>query len=430
MIRSRGASRWVVAAGAILIVSVGLGIGIPGDRGDGGLVEAARRAVAAGDWAAGFLAYLGLFRAGSDEAEVEAGLEATAARLMDSLPEESSAVQRDLVGWLAADGDGRLLATALDRCTAPITAGWFLMGSAAGRPNERPERRVYLDAFRIDRYEVTNAQYQRFVALSGRAAPPHWRGGLPPAGTAAHPVLAVGWDDAAAYCSWAGRRLPTEAEWERACRGTDGRTYPWGDTWDPSLANIASGLPLVETQPRPTDPAWRLVAEPQPAGGLGPRPVGSLPGGASPEGVLDLAGNAAEWVGDWYGWDGYAGLPERNPVAAGPPWNHVVRGAGWLDPWARPDWVARDARCSARDSSHVTVDVRFGFRCAIDGLAVPSDPPAGSGPWEIAVATAATPGGSRESGGLLLSRRGEIPPGAGPRRAARRPAAPATGRRR
>jgi len=379
MAGSGRASRLVLAI-MLVLVPLGLAIAISGDRGGNALVAAARRAEAEGDWATGFLAYLAASRAGSGDPEVRAGLRTAAARLVDSLPEESPALQLELVGWLATSEDSRLLATALDRCTAPISAGWFLMGSDAGRADERPARRVYVDAFRIDRFEVTNAQYQRFLAATGRPAPPYWRDGQAPTGTAAHPVLAVDWNAAAAYCTWAGRRLPTEAEWERACRGTDGRTYPWGEAWDPSLANIIFGLPPVETQPRPTDPAWRLIVEPQPAGGPAPRPVGSIPGGASAEGVLDLVGNAAEWVADWYGWGGYADLPERNPVGAGPPWNHVLRGFGWLDRYGSPDTVAGDARCSARDSSHATVDVRFGFRCAVDGLAAPPDPPARGGP--------------------------------------------------
>ncbi len=263
---------------------------------------AARRAEAEGAWATGFLAYLAASRAGSGEAEVRAGLRTAAARLVDSLPEESPALQLELVGWLATRSS-RLLATALDRCTAPISAGWFVMGSDAGRADERPARRVYLDAFRIDHFELTNAQYQRFLAATGRPAPV-LAGRAGPRRNGGAPGLAVDWNAAAAYCTWAGRRLPTEAEWERACRGTDGRTYPWGEAWDPSLASIIFGLPPVETQPRPTDPAWRLIVEPQPAGGPAPRPVGSIPGGASADGVLDLVGNAAEWVADWYGWDG------------------------------------------------------------------------------------------------------------------------------
>jgi formylglycine-generating enzyme required for sulfatase activity len=293
-------------------------------------------------------------------------------RRLAGIADSPPAVQQELVAWLARSGADDVLAGAVERCTASFPAGWFVMGSDEGRTDEQPVHRVFLDAFRLDRYEVTNAQYARFVAATGRRPPAYWTGSTYPAGEAGHPVVAVGWADAAAYCAWAGRRLPTEAEWERACRGTADRRYPWGNAWDPVLVNVAGGQPLGGTAPGATDPAWDLLASPQPAGTAGPRPVGSFPGGATPEGVQDLAGNAAEWVADWYSWGGYAGLPARNPVAAGPPWNHVLRGVSWLDRYGRPDAIASDARCAARSSSHAIADLRFGFRCAADDTAGPS----------------------------------------------------------
>ena len=289
-----------------------------------------------------------------------------AGRRLAGIADAPPNIQQELVAWLADSGDDGLLAAAIDRCTASFPAGWFVMGSDEGRADERPVHRVFLDAFRLDRYEVTNAQYARFVVATGRRPPTYWAGGTYPAGEAAHPVLVVGWADATAYCAWAGRRLPTEAEWERACRGTGGRRYPWGDAWDPALVNVTAGQPLGGGAPGATDPASALLASPQPAGSAGPRAVGSLPGGATPEGVQDLADNAAEWVADWYSWGGYDGLPARNPVAGGPPWNHVLRGVSWLDRYGRPDEVASDARCAARSSSHAIADVRLGFRCAAD----------------------------------------------------------------
>ncbi|MBP1704688.1 MAG: hypothetical protein H6Q36_427 [Chloroflexi bacterium] len=352
---------------------------VGGDRTGRSSLDDARRAVARGDWAAGFAGYLALDRAGAGGAEVANGLALAAGRLVASLPTEPAALQRDVVGWLAGAGGEALLATALDRCTAPIPAGSFVMGDDSGRPDERPARMVSLDAYRIDRYEVTNVQYARFVVATGQAAPEYWVDGEYPPGEAAFPVLAVSWADAAAYCSWAGRRLPTEAEWERACRGPDGSVYPWGDTWDPLHANVASGLPPLGADPGSADPAWEVLAEAGSASGSeagpAPRTVGSQPAGASSEAVLDLVGNAAEWVADWYNWDGYADLPDHNPIGTGPPVNHVVRGIGWLDRYGRPDLVATEARCSARNSSHALVDVRQGFRCAVSGLDVPADPP-------------------------------------------------------
>ena len=356
----------LIGATALLL---GLGLGASEVRVDpGGALEiAAETAARNGDWPAAFRSYRELHVRYPGDVALLAALEAAAGHLVDELADAGPAAQQELVTSLAAAALDDLLASAVDRCTAAIPAGWFVMGSETGRADERPVRRVLLGAFRIDRYEVTNAQYERFVRATDRRPPRYWTAGSYPAGEAAYPVLGVSWDDADAYCSWAGKRLPTEAEWERACRGSTGRTYPWGDSWDASRANISSGLPLVETQPRPTDPAWDIIASPQPIGLAGPRPVGSFPAGATAEGVHDLVGNAAEWVADWYSWDGYGDLPIRDPIGTGPPWNRVLRGSAWLDPYGRPDWVERDARCAARDSSHVLLDPRFGFRCAADG---------------------------------------------------------------
>ncbi len=156
-----------------------------------------------------------------------------------------------------------------------VPAGDFRMGSNSGPEASRPERKVFLESFYIDLTEVTNAQYDQFCRATGRPLPVNIRQGIPP-GFENHPVNNVTWDDADAYCRWAGRRLPTEAEWEKAARGQDGRTYPWGNGWDERLSNN-------RTNPRDST-----------------MPVGSYPRGASPYGALDLAGNVWEWTADWY----------------------------------------------------------------------------------------------------------------------------------
>jgi len=182
----------------------------------------------------------------------------------------------------------------------PVPAGRFLMGSTSADPkagsDEKPQHSVYLDAFWIDRTEVTNAQYVQFLnALGGHTGT---CGGHDCAETQVedkyshilnldgryavesgfeeHPATQVSWYGAQAYCAWAGARLPTEAEWEKAARGTDGRLYPWGNE-APDCEKAQYG-----------DCGGATV------------PVGGRPAGASPYGVLDMAGNVWEWVGDWY----------------------------------------------------------------------------------------------------------------------------------
>lgn len=243
-----------------------------------------------------------------------------------------------------------------------IPAGEFLFGTAPGRADpsmaefgmnkvpfadERPQRSVWLDAYYIDRYEVTNREYSRFVIESNHWVPDTWvasgylmdRDVL----SVAHPeledlrniardvfeiyddlddldrdalldtiearrkaqdplpVTGVDWEDAAAYCAWAGKRLPTEREWEKAARGTDGRDYPWGDEW--SIRKVNAGM----------------------GADLGVMPVGSIEDGRSPYGLYDMAGNVMEWVADWY--QPYPGSDYESD-AFGERYR-VVRGGGW-----------------------------------------------------------------------------------------------------
>ena len=133
---------------------------------------------------------------------------------------------------------------------ALVPAGEFLMGNPIGSdglPDEQPQRLVYTASFLIDRYEVTNDHYAQFVLATGHRAPANsspastlWENNLPIPDIDKHPVVNVSWEDAVAYCTWRGTRLPTEAEWEKAARGTDGRRYPWGNEWDLKKANSAS----------------------------------------------------------------------------------------------------------------------------------------------------------------------------------------------
>jgi formylglycine-generating enzyme required for sulfatase activity len=213
-----------------------------------------------------------------------------------------------------------------------VPAGQFWMGSDHGDADEKPRRRVYLDAFRIDKYEVTNALYRRFMDASGRAAPQYWNDSK--WNEPNQPVVGVDWNDASVYCAWAGKRLPTEAEWEKAARGTDGRKYPWGEQWDSSRVNSdESNL-------------GKTVA------------VGSYPSGVSPYGAHDMAGNVREWVADWYADSYYQRAPDRNPKGPESGQYRVLRGGSWDgDPWF--------LRSSFRGRGVPTYRFHFiGVRCA------------------------------------------------------------------
>lgn len=269
----------------------------------------------------------------------------------------------DQLRQLAAKGDMEELANLLDQSVVEIPAGEFIMGSPAGYEDEQPQRQIYLDAYQIDRYEVTNAQYRRYLRATGGRAPQHWLGSYFHAGQGDWPVTGVSWSEANAYCHWAGKRLPSEAEWEKACRGQEGNQYPWGNEWEPEMAN--TGLEQASFWPGSIQEIWLLLVvtsadENYPQ----PKPVGSYPHGVSIYGVMDMAGNASEWVLDWYNWQGYQDVAQRNPIGAGPPWNHSLRGSGWVDRAGEQGMVADLSRCARRNSSHTLEDPRLGFRCA------------------------------------------------------------------
>lgn len=252
---------------------------------------------------------------------------------------------------------------------ALIPEGVFTMGSKEEDPfseiDEYPIHEVYLSEYAIDRTPVTNEMFAKFlnegpeITIKGQFAwfeassseaqiqliDGYWQ---PVEGKENYPVIEVNWHGADAYCTWAGRRLPTEAEWEKAARGTDGRTYPWGDS-------------------KPTcDHSWFHAC------GNETVPVGEMPAGSSPYGVLDMAGNVWEWVADFYHADFYSDSPVNNPLAEGES-AYVVRGGSWVNEF----WGIRVAGRGSK--IHHESFSNLGFRCAKSTNATWSQDESGQG---------------------------------------------------
>ena len=213
-----------------------------------------------------------------------------------------------------------------------IPAGEFIMGtdSKGANADQKPAHTVYLDAFYIDKHEVTNAEYEEFILAGGYKKREFWTeegwnfiqkfqfdadewhqietplqyGENSVSTDPNHPVIGVSWYEANAYAAWAGKRLPTEAEWEKAARGTDGRIYPWGN--EMNFSKLSYFPHIIKLQA-----------------------VGSFPEGASPYGVMDLAGGVWEWCADWYDDSYYPQSPRRNPTGPDKGEYRVLRGGGW-----------------------------------------------------------------------------------------------------
>ena len=197
-----------------------------------------------------------------------------------------------------------------------VPAGEFIMGSEIGDDDERPQRLVHVDAFFIDKYEVSNAEFKKFK-------PPH---GFKP-GEENHAVMNATWEEADAYAKWIGKRLPTEAEWEKAARGTDGRMFPWGNRYDITMAALREG-----------------------------DRVDTAPAGVSPYGCYNMAGNVWEWVSDWY--KPYPGNTIPSP-AYGEKYRVIRGGADFCD--------RSFQRCAHRyyvDPKTTISGYAIGFRCA------------------------------------------------------------------
>ncbi len=224
-----------------------------------------------------------------------------------------------------------------------IPGGEFRLGRNEGDEYERPAHLVTVKPFFIDRTEVTNEQYQKFVDETGYPSPPSWPGRHFPVGKEQFPVTDVTWEDAMAYAEWAGKRLPTEEEWEFAARGTDGRIYPWGNILQAGLANITDS----KEQKRSFTP------------------VGQYPQGASPFGVLDLSGNAWEWTAS-----DLKPYPGGSPPVPPYPNLKVIRGGSYLSkPQKATATFRRGWPASRRDWTEIPTNIDYsavGFRCAKD----------------------------------------------------------------
>lgn len=224
-----------------------------------------------------------------------------------------------------------------------IPAGDFVMGSPDGEgwADEHPEHKVSVDALYLDVYEVSNTRYEKFLEATGRMFPDYWDQ-LDLAVHGELPVVGIDWNDAKAYCEWAGKRLSTEAEWEYAARGTERREYPWGNgTPTEELANYGQRW-------SPKFYKDRL------------KPVGSHENGKSPFGIHNLAGNVLEWVVDWYDEKYYERSPGKNPKGAPTGTMKVVRGGSW-------NFAAEYMRSASRlkfTPKHRAADI--GLRCARD----------------------------------------------------------------
>ncbi len=222
-----------------------------------------------------------------------------------------------------------------------IPEGPFTMGSRQGDPDEVPAHPVYLKAYYIDLKEVSQAEYDRFLKMTKHQEPvvPVFEDEVSKLKSPDYPVMAVTWNDAIAYCRWAGKRLPSEAEWEKAARGEGKRRYPWGGKFDQNYANVDGA-----------DDGYQYLA-----------PVGSFEVGRSPFGLYDVTGNVAEWVLDDYAPDYYQKTPYRDPT--GPESADVykvIRGGSW-----------RESRLGARLTKRFSAkmwrtDATVGFRCAKD----------------------------------------------------------------
>ena len=221
-----------------------------------------------------------------------------------------------------------------------VPEGPFTIGSTEGDPDEAPVHQVYLKTYYMDLKEVTQTEYDRFVRMTKRGKPfvPVFDDDISKITGPNLPAVGMSWSDAVAYCRWAGKRLPTEAEWEKAARGEGHRRYPWGDSFGSGHANIDG-----------EEDGFQYLA-----------PPGLFESGRSPYGLYDMTGNVAEWVADTYGEHFYADSPYRDPVGPEDGEHKVIRGGSWRE-------TPHGARVAKRFQAKMwRTDSTIGIRCTKD----------------------------------------------------------------
>ena len=221
-----------------------------------------------------------------------------------------------------------------------IPEGPFTMGSKDGDPDEAPEHQVYLRTYYMDKKEVTQAEYERFVKMTKRGKPfiPVFEDDQAKILKPELPAMGMSWADAEAYCKWAGKRLPTEADWEKAGRGEGKRRYPWGDDFGSGHANVDGD-----------EDGFKYLS-----------PPGSFESGRSLYGLYDMTGNVAEWVADTYSEQYYQKTPYRDPLGPEDGQHKVIRGGSWRE-------THHNARLSKRFQAKMwRTDTTIGIRCAKD----------------------------------------------------------------
>lgn len=221
-----------------------------------------------------------------------------------------------------------------------IPQGYFQMGTSSGKEDAKPVHFVFTPGYYIDKYEVSNKKYAAFMQATGHPAPKFWEDSR--FNDPDQPVVGVSWHDAMAYAKWKGRRLPTEAEWEKAARGNDGRLWPWGKKFDKGINFFFLNI-FGENDNYPYT-----------------APVNYYHSGVSPFGLYNTAGNVWEWCLDWYDENYYRVSPEINPEGPqGPLKMKVLRGGSWINSIEGVKIVNR-----ARNLPHIKNEI-YGFRTAL-----------------------------------------------------------------